>query len=387
MIGLIAFSDLISEKTLAQWKQSILNTAQLLSFKVTNWAEGGFTRTMMALFATLYTAGSDVVRLLASSAFLDTAEDAWLKLVAKEVFNVDPIEATFAAADDGLTLTNHGGGRYEIAPRDVIVSNGPKNYRNTSGGVLNPGPGTSLKLDLVAEEAGSGSTTSVGTITTLVTTLLGVTCSNDVALVGLDEESPDALKQRCRDSVAARSIGGIKHAYEFYAKSATRPDGSSVGVTRVRPTPPAGDGTLTVYIAGASGAIPPADVAIVQQIFDEQVTPYGLNALAVSASNLSYSAPCTIWIPASLGFAAADAQKIVDDALAAYVQTLPISGVIIPPAAGFIFWRATLGVIEGSIDGMLKAQLSSEVDVAVLVNQVPVWTGVPANVTVVQVTE
>lgn len=383
---MIAFSDLISKKTLQDWKTSILNISTLVGFNVTNWAEGGFSRTMLALFATLYTTSSDVVRLLAASAFLETAEGAWLKFLAKQVFNVDAIEATYASAVDGITLTNTGGGLFIYDPGDVIVSNGTKTFKSTSGGTLSPGPGTTLKLDLIAEEAGSGSNAGIGTITTMITTSLGVTCTNAVALVGLDEESTDQLRQRCRDSVGARSIGGIKNAYAYYAKSARQTNGTSIGVTRVGPLPPSGDGTLTIYIAGASGAISGPDVAIVQDIFDKRVTPYGLNATAVSASNLSVTVPCTIWFPSSLGLSEADAQKAVLDKLTAYVQSLPIGGIIISPATGKIYWRALLGIVEGAIPGMLKAQLTSEVDISVTNSQVPVWAGVLADTTVMQVT-
>lgn len=386
MIGLIAFSDLISKKTIDDWKKTIVDISTLVSFNVTNWAEGGFSRTLMALFATLYATASDVVRLLAASAFLETATGAWLKFLAKQVFNVDPIEATFAQAVEGITLTNTGGGLFVFDAGDVIVSNGTKTYKTTSGGTLSPGPGTILKLDLIAEEAGSGSNAGVGTITEMITTFLGVTCSNEIALVGLDEETEDQLRQRCRDSVGARSIGGIKNAYAYFAKTATRPDGTSIGITRVAPQPPAGDGTLTVYVAGASGAISGPDVAIVQDIFDTKVTPYGLNATAVSASNLSVTVPCTIWIPAALGLSEAEAQTLVRDALKAYVETLPIGGVVISPATGKIYWRALLGIVEGSIKGMLKAQLTSEVDISVATNEVPVWAGVLADTTVTQVT-
>lgn len=383
---LIAFADLISKKFLSDWKTTIINISTLVGFKVTNWAEGGFTRTLMALFATMYTTGSDIVRQLAASAFLDTAEGDWLKFLAKEVFGVDAIEATFAAADKALTLTNTGGGLFTFAPGDIIAKNGAnKTYRNTSGGTLPPGPGTTLTVDLIAEEAGSGSSAAVGTITELVTAFLGVTCTNTIALVGLDEEEPEDLRRRCRDSVAAGSVGGPEKAYEYWARSATRPDGSPIGVTRVSPQPPTGSGSITIYIAGASGAISPTDVAYVQQTFDEKVTPYGLNAIAVSATNRSVTVPCTIWIPAVLGLSTADAQQAVFDALQAYVQRLPIGGVVIPPAAGTIYWRALLGIVEGSIPGMLKAQLSSEVDVVLAVNEVPVWAGLLSQTTVMQV--
>lgn len=387
-MSLVSFSDLISPVTLANWKAAIVSTASLVGLQTENWAEGGYTRTLVALFAKLYTTAGDVVRIIAASGFLDFAEGKWLTLLAKQVFNVDRVEATYASAPNAITLTNGGGGLYVFAAGDVVVANTStgKTYRNTSGGTLNPGIGQTLLLDLAAEAPGSGSNALVGAIAVMVTTFLGVTCSNDVALVGLDEESDPDLRQRCRDSLALLALGGIKRAYEFIAKSAKQTDGTPIGVTRVRVMPAPGDGTLTVYIAGASGAIGGLDVAVVQSDFDTKVTPYGFTAAAVSAANVSISAPATIWIPASLGLTNAEAQAAVLAALETYVNTLPIGGVVISPSAGKVYWRALLAVVANAIPGTLKAQLTSELDLPISDNEVPVFGGILADTTINQVT-
>lgn len=385
---LLAFADLISTKTLESWKKSITDISSLVGLRTTNWIEGGFSRTLIALFAQLYKTAGDVVKIIAASGFLDTATKSWLTLLAKQVFNVDRIEATFATATGGITLTNTGGGLYIFDIDDLVVANTStrKTFRNKSGGTLNPGAGQTLTLDLEAEEAGTDSNSGVGTITTMVTTFLGVTCTNPVALVGIDEESDPALRQRCRDSLAALAISGIKKAYEFVAKSATRPDGSVIGITRVRVPPPNGDGTATILLATASGAVATDDVAIVQGLFDTKVTPYGFFATAASAVNQTFTAPCTIWIPASLGLSELDARTAVRNALQAYALTLPIGGTVIS-GPGAILWRALLGVVENSIPGMLKAQLTSESDISVASDHVPVFAGVLADTTVIQVSD
>ncbi len=384
---MVSFSDLLSTKTLDDWKRSIVNVATLVGLKTENWAEGGYTRTLVALFAQLYKTAGDVIRLIAASGFLDTADGDWLTLLAKSVFNVERIEATFAKAPLALTLTNGGGGLFTFEERDIVVahSSSGKTYRNTTGGALSPGIGQTLTLDLEAEEAGTDSNAAIGSITILITTFLGVTCSNVVALAGLDEESDPDLRQRCRDSLAILSLGGIKAAYAYFARSAVRPDGSAIGVTRVKVIPPPGDGTLDVYIATASGEVAMDDVAIVQDVFDESVTPYGFDATAISATNKSITAPCEIWIPSSLGLTEAAARAVVLAALESYVETLPIGGVVISPATGQVYWRALLGIVESSIPGMLKAELDAETDTAIATGEVPVWGGVLSDTTVTQV--
>jgi uncharacterized phage protein gp47/JayE len=376
--------QLLEKVPLASWKQRIVDIAVAVGLTTENWSEGGFTRLLVALFAQFHTGSGDVVRIIAASHFLDFAEGLWLTLLAKQVFNVDRIEATYASAVEGITLTNTGGGLFIFDPRDIVFAhaNG-KTYRNTIAGTLVPG-GT-LKLDIEAEEPGAASNATPESITELVTTFIGVTCTNTVALVGLDEEKDPELRQRCRDSVAALSIGGIKRAYVFYAKSAKRANGTPVGVTRVRVMPAIGDGTGIVYIAGASGAISAPDVAVVQAIFDESVVPYGFTATVVSATNKSIDPPSTVWVPAALGLSEGAVQDKVAAALEAFVETLPIGGVIISPATGRVYWRALLGVASNAIAGTLKAQMTSEADITVADGEVPVWGGNAADVTVNQV--
>lgn len=384
----LSLSSLLQSVGLASWKARIEQVASDVGLETENWSDVGFTRKMLAVFAVLYTSAGDLVRIIAAAGFLDHAEGAWLELLAWNVFRVEKIKATYASAVDAIKLTNTGGGLYVIEVGDLIVSHATtkKTYRNSTAGTLSPGVGQILRLDLVADEAGSGSNASIGTITGLVTNQFAVTVTNEVALAGLDEESDPLLRQRCRDSNATLSIGGIRKAYEYYAKSAVDDDGVSVGVTRVKVMEAPGDGTLTVYVAGESGAMSGPAVAFVQATFDLNVTPYGFNATATSAANLSVSKPCTIWIPSSLGLTTLEAQEAVDDALAEYVGAVDIGGVLIAPTAGRIYWRKLLGVVEDAIPGMLKAQLTSETDVTVADGEVPIWAGVSADVTVNQVT-
>jgi uncharacterized phage protein gp47/JayE len=383
---MLSFAQLLTPVPLEDWKRKIIEVASAVGLQTQNWSEGGYTRTLVALFAQLYTTAGDVIRIIAAGGFLDTAEGDWLTWLARNLFNVFRIEATYAAAPNGITLTNNGGGLYVFDPGDLVVAHYDtgKTYRNTTGGTLNPGEGQTLKLDLIAEEAGSSSGALPGLITIMVSTFLGVTCSNDVALSGLDAEEDEALRDRCRDSLAALSIGGPSRAYEFYAKSATYPDGTPVGITRVLVMPATGDGHVDVYIAGPSGAVTAEAVAAVQASFDANVTPYGFSAIAISATNLSISAGSEIWLPASLSVTTEAAKLAVLTALQDYVQSVPIGGVVIPPSSGQVYASMLLGEVANAIPGTLKAQISTS-DIIVSTGQVPIWTGSTASVTVHQV--
>ena len=385
----LPLSQLLQPVPLESWKQRIVDIAKRVGLKTDNWSTGGFMRTLVALFAEFHTMNGAAVPIIASSRFLDFAQGIWLTLLAKEGHDVDRIEATYASAAEGIMLTNSGSKFFEFDPGDVVVASSVthRTFRCVTGGTLRPGVGQTLRLDVKAEEPGSAGNADVGTLTELVTTLLGVTCTNPVALVGIDEESDADLRERCRDSVAARSIGGVKRAYSYHAKSARRSDGSPIGVTRIRIPPAIGDGTGAVYIASLSGAIGSLDVDRVQEIFDHEVTHHGFTATALSAVNKSITAPCTIWIPESLGLTEEQVQEKVHDALRDYVSRLPIGGMVIPPATGRVYWTALLGVIGTAVPGCLTLQLTSESDIAVAGNEAPVWAGVLSDTTVIQVEE
>lgn len=382
----ITFASLRTSPTLAQVKATIISTANVLGLSPQNWAEGGFSRTLVALVAQLHKASGDVVTIIAESGFLETAAGDWLTLLAYSVFRVTRIEATYAEAAGAVTLTNSGGGLYVFEAGDVIVAHSGTNktYRNTSGGTLSPL--STVTLDMRAEEAGSASNAAIGDATVLVTGYLGVTATNTVALVGLDAESDASLRERCRDSLSLLALGGIKRAYSYVARSAVDGAGVSRGITRVTVMPATGDGTVDVYIAGVSGDAPGGVVTAIQGEFDEKVTPYGFDATAISATPLSVSAPMTVWVPAALGLAEIDVQTAVNEALEAYVNAIPIGGVVISPAAGKVYWRALLATAAGAVPGALKIVLGAETDTTVADAEAPVWGGSTGDVTVVQVT-
>ncbi len=50
-----SFADLLTTKTLADWKKTIVDTATAVGLRTENWIDGGYTRTLVALFGQLHT--------------------------------------------------------------------------------------------------------------------------------------------------------------------------------------------------------------------------------------------------------------------------------------------------------------------------------------------
>lgn len=152
----------------------------------TSWQAGAVARTLIAGQAEISADLHTSLRAIAGSGFLSTAADAdddWLTLLADELYDVqrDAPVATIGIA----TLTDAGGGPHVIAAGVLIASDGVSGhqYRNLTGGTL----ALSGTLHLRWQAVGTGSlyNVGVGSITTLVTALAGVSISNPATWITL----------------------------------------------------------------------------------------------------------------------------------------------------------------------------------------------------------
>lgn len=382
----LPIDQLIQPLTKEQVKSSLYNLMKATGLPVTSWQEGAVARTIVAVVATIFAGFTEVMATVIRAGFLDLAEGVWLTMHAKFVYGVDRIEATFATGE--VTLDNNGGGVFSFDPGDLIVRNPTTNklYTNTSAfdlGALEKGK----KVAIRAVEAGSASTSGPGQITAFVTTLLLVTVTNEASVVGLEAELDPALRQRCRDSLGALSPNGPRAAYEYWSKSAKRPDGSSVGVTRVRIPRATGDGTVTVIVASATGPVlgdvndPTTDLGIVNDVMQKFVVPDGVTATVVSAVPHPIPVTCDVWIYTSAAMTDGEVQFAVAARLRAYVETIPIGGFVIPPDVGKVFVNALVGQIEATSGYVIKASVTFPVlDEMLAGNQVVTLGSVVVNV-------
>ncbi len=211
-------SLLIQEDT-ATIYAGFLQLATTLGLPVTSWQAGDTTRSLGYLEATLLNTLENVVVGYIQAGFLDyaaqlaesTGNPIWLNILAQQVYGVNVPTASYATTS--LTLTNSGGGIYTVEPGDLTFSDSSTGatYHNTTGGTLTGTgtPGATLSVTVVADQAGSGSSAGATDIDTLVTSLLGVTCSNPAAAVGIDQQDPSVTVQQCRDKLGSLSPNGL----------------------------------------------------------------------------------------------------------------------------------------------------------------------------------
>lgn len=369
----VSIDDLTTPVTRDEAKASIYDALGTVGVNTTAWRPGAVVRTIIAAVAILFSACTFLIAGIAKSAFLDFAIGVWLTLVARYVYGVERLLATFAKGT--LTLTNAGGGIFTLDPGDLIVRNPVTNKTYTNTGLVNLGAFGTVTFEIVAQEAGSESTSAVGEITEFVTPLLSVTCSNPVALVGTDDEEDGALRVRCREVLGVRSANGPSDAYAAIARNAKRADGSAIGVTRVWPVKD-GKGNVYIYLATAIGTVlgDPEDVStdlgVINDQIQRQVAPLGVTAHTLGATPMPFNVTYRVWMLNTSGFNAAQIAVLIEQALGKYFASVPIGGFIIPGQPGRVYHE--------DIKAAIKA-VRSEIFYVTLDTQIGESTDVPAN--------
>ena len=368
----VTFDELMVPITRDQFVASMLQILADLGLPTTAWQELSEIREFIYATANSDAILSDSITPAARAGLLDYAEGQWLTLTADQEYGVERILSTFATGP--IRLTESDGDPHTFAPGDVRVLNETtgKTYTNTEGGTL-AASGT-LDIAFQADEPGSESDLVTGNVLSLITAIPGVTPSRIADLLGQDEETDQAVRDRCRDSMAKASPNGPAAAYDYYAKSAVRPDGTAVGVTRTKRVE--ANATVTLYCADADGGISAPDVDIVQDIIDLNVVPTGFTAIVAPATTLAISLAFTLSRSPSATASEASLETLVNAAIASYFASIPVGG---DPALSFqgVFVSTLVQRIRNAcgsnvVDVVVTAPAA---DVALTSAQVPVISG------------
>jgi len=377
--------ELVEEQSEDTLKAGLFDDLVSLGAQVTSWKSGSVTRVIIAAVARALQSFSRTQANLARSAFLDFAEDDWLTLVAKYVYDIDRDLGSFATGS--VVVSNTTGSLYTGGPETLIFLN-PSNgatYRNTQSYTINPLQ-SNLTIPVEAITIGSAGSSLPGEITELETTLLGVTVTNPAALIGSDATGDEALRILCRERTAAASPNGPGDAYSYFAKTATRADDSSVGVTRVLPVP-LGSGLIDVYVATATGGVQgvntdiSTDLGVIQDQIVSNVEPIGVVATVRSAAALAINVTYELWMLETAGISIAETQAAVQSSLEEFISSQPIGGQVIGASARV--WKRAIeqaigdALPEGTFVNIAVTEPLSDVTVAF--SQAPVIGTVTAT--------
>lgn len=219
------------------WLATLLYIGTTVGLQTTQWQAGGITRSQLAMLATGLASSDQIVSVMAQGGFLDWAAavtkdpstltgaalaawtPGWLDKLAATDFNAPRELATYASGS--IVFTNSGASSLgPFSPGTFHVANPTTGatYHNVNS--LTIPVGTSTGQEFIADLAGQGSSSGAGTITSLVTTLVHVSCTNPTALIGGAAESNAALVARCRLKQGSLSPNGPEFAYEYFALTA-----------------------------------------------------------------------------------------------------------------------------------------------------------------------
>lgn len=316
--------DLINARKPAEIRTALLAKLAELGFPVTSWESGGVARTLVEGISYLVSDVETAIAAIAMGGLLDQASGKWLTLLAKSAFGIDRQLATFATGLVTFTETA-GTGPHSLSAGQMIVgrnasgSSEARRFIAVDGGTLNPN-GTAT-VHVKAERPGAAYNLGASQITYLFTPLPGVVVTNGSTWLsqsgcapGVDEETDERLRQRCRDRWATLGRGATRAAYRYWITTA------SAEATKVYFSAPPGDGSVPVWIAGDDAPVSGGALSTVQAAVAAEApitdTPQIANATAVPLAVLG-----TVYVPASYFTAA---QAAADDARIAYQKRLSI---------------------------------------------------------------
>jgi hypothetical protein len=345
----VDFESLMARQSVADIKTSLIAACETVGFYVSRLPGLSRLRKLaLDVVPNIVDAATSINAEAIRGGLLDYASGQWLELLAINLYGITDgrIGETFATTT--ITFTNTGANSYSFSDGEVIVSNGVVTYRAAAFDLAPTGnPGATAEVSVTCTVAGSAGNADAETITTMVTTFNGVTCTNDAEARGTDEETDEQLRERCRLSRAALSNAGPVDAIEYVARSATRTDGTSIGVTRVQVVEDQDDmGDVSVYLADADGEVAGDDVTRINTLLRTLVIPTGVNYLGTfAATTVTVDIAYTARYKTSAGFSTDELAEMVEDALAELFESYPIGGYIETPPNGSMY----IGEIEATI--------------------------------------
>lgn len=166
--------------------------------------------------------------------------------------------ATFNPFDLTFTTTS---------PEPVKSDGGRPTYRNTTPGTTVLAPSASVTLSIIAEQTGSYGSASANSLVCVTQSFGSLTVTSNAIAVGEDRENALLYRARCRLAASKLSPGGPAAEYLYAmntAKDGTplqRYDGSGpVTIISAYVSPANATGLVTMYVAGAGGAVDQVDV-------------------------------------------------------------------------------------------------------------------------------
>jgi uncharacterized phage protein gp47/JayE len=320
------------------------------TFPTTAWQPGSVPLTLMDVDAQELADLTSLVASMARGGYvtgspgLTGASGSWLDLVGQNLYNltrnaaiatVGTVTLTDAASQGPFNISS---GQIWVGGTASLATTTPLRYLNTTGGTL-PKGGT-LTITVAAEKPGSAYNLGAAAVTTMLTSLPGVTVTNasnwisSGGVSGTDPESDLAYSTRCQGKWPSVGTGATAATYDYWARTA------SAEVTRTKVAP---DGTTTyqvnIWLAGSAGPVSGGAVTAVQNYIASRL-PLGITQNTVNSTGQVITITGTVNILAAY-YAAAQAT------IAANLQAL-----IQATGIGAILYLSSVDAAIGKVQGV-----------------------------------
>lgn len=332
---------LITALTRTRIYATLIAAAQAVGLNTESWQSGDPERTLFDAVARSDETRDAIFVDAIKGGFRTLAKKGWATLLARYNYGVERRAAEPATCTARITNASAATvGTLEID--DVTISNltTGATYRNKTSGTLLGNAYVDLTFE--AEVAGADGSSGVGEITNLVTSLPNCSVTNLTAAVGVDEERDEDLDIRTGAKLEALSPMGPKGIYHYVVTTPYAPDGTPLNpgtlITRTRVWAESDTGELTLFVAGASGAVDSDQIDAAQLVVEDQAEPHCIAATVVTATNVTQAITYTLWVYDTISLTSAEIQDKVETALLDALKVLRIGGDVIPPAtSGFLY--------------------------------------------------
>jgi hypothetical protein len=351
----LALSDLLAPMSRLEVETVIYNTFSALGASTSSWKPGAVVRTLISAVSVVASGCTVIISEVAKGAYLDTAEDEFLRVKAEYDYGIDPALISEEVYGIGyVDVVNSGGGVYSWDAGDVFCSNSTTNKSYKTVAAVSIGAlETVTDIQIQAVEAGSGSNAYAGEIDTLYPAASGVTVSNPDSFVVSDPLSAPQIRQLCRDKLSSLSPNGPPDAYRYFATLTTLA-GVSVGVTRVRTKRTSL--ALKVYVATAAGGVsgdqydPETPLGAVRDQLVRNCVPIGVDINVLSAGQQTVNITYTAWLYSDSPLTDAEFKLAVLNNLGTLFSDSPIGGYLADGvgSGGYLFADAITDAIRNS---------------------------------------
>lgn len=329
---MITLQQLLTPASEAEALQLCLDELTALGFSANSWQEGSRQRTIVQLFARLYSRLTSTIATLAGAGFNETAVDGWLEVFSRSHYDNEVRAAVTTRGTVSLVASATAPGPQSITAGQLVFADSVNGYTYRNRFAFTLTPSTTHAVEIEAEVAAANRDVPTGTITIVKTPIAGVTVNNPalgltgtwITRNGADVESNATLRTRNRTKWATLGIApGM--AYAHYALQAHE----SVRRVFVDDQNPRGPGSVDIYVAGDSGDLAELVVDAVDD-YMRGVTD-GLDKVGTgadlevhSAEEVEVPVEGSVYILAPYNTEAT--HEAIEAAIAAYFQALPIGG-------------------------------------------------------------